>query len=99
MPRLVDRLHRHAARQRGITDDAADVMRFILAVARNRHSERGGDGSGSKPPAERVVLRFFAAEESAYPAILLHGGKQIAASRHEFMRVSPVTRVPDESVA
>jgi hypothetical protein len=96
--RLIDRLHRHAAREARIADERRDVVRLALAVARDGHAERGRQRRGGVPRAERVVLRLVAAQKAAQAVVLLDGRERVAPPRQNFMRVGLVADVPDEAV-
>jgi hypothetical protein len=98
MTRLINGLHRHAARERCVADQCDDVMIFVFAVARDCHSERGRKGSRGVAGAECVVLRFVTTQETADAAVLLHGRQKIASPGQDFVRVRLMTDVPNQPI-
>ena len=73
MSRLVNRFHRHTARQRCVTDQRNYVMIFFVFVASDRHPKCSRKRRRSMAGAERVVVRLIATQETTDTAILFDG--------------------------
>src|SRR5947209_894540 len=99
MAGLINRFHRHSAREGCIADQSDDVVILTFAIARDRHPQRSGEGSRSMAGAERVVFRFVAPQKAADAAVLFYGRKLFAAPRQNLMRVGLMADVPNQTVA
>src|SRR6185369_11177956 len=99
MARLVNRFHCHSTRQGRITDESHDMMILTLPITGDGHAEGRGQGCRSVAGTQSVVLGFISSEESAYPAVLFYGWQQITSTGQNFVRVSLMTNVPNESIS
>src|SRR5687767_10011160 len=98
MPGLVNRLHRHTARERRIPDKGADVEIFILQIAGDGHAQSGRNGRGCVPGTERIVFGFVTAKKSAQAAWLLDRVQLVSAPGKDLVGVRLVPHVPNQTV-
>ena len=96
---VVHRLVGHAGAHGAVADDADDVVRAALEIARHGHAEAGRDRGRGMRRAERVVLALGALGEAGESAALAQRADAVAPPGQDLVRIGLMADVPDEPVA
>lgn len=84
--------------QRAVADHGDHLALLAPQSRRGGHAQRGGDRSRSVSRAERVVLAFAHARETAQPVQLAIRQEPVAPTRDDLVGISLMAHVPDQLV-
>ncbi len=95
---IVDRLQRHAAGERAVSDNRHNRIIASLKVPRLHQAQPGGDGGGAVPGIEGIARTLLPLRKSAQPPVLPERVKLILAPGENFVRVGLMPHIPYQLV-
>jgi hypothetical protein len=98
VPRLVQRLERHAAGQGAIAGDRDHIIALPGKVTGGGDSQRCGDGGGGVAGAEGIVRALLTCREPAEAALQSQGMEALPAAGEQLMGVRLMAYIPDDLV-
>ena len=90
---IIQRLERHAACHRAVTDNRYDIIVLALQVTRCRHAERCRNRRTRMAGAKRVMLAFTALWKAGKTAILPERWELLSASGDNLMNICLMANV------
>ena len=95
---VVESLESQSSGQRAVADHGDHLALLAPQSRRGGHAQRGGDRSRGVSRAERVVLAFAHARETAQPVQLAIRQEPVAPTRDDLVGISLMAHVPDQLV-
>ena len=95
---VIERLERHAGRQRTVANDGHRVPVFTLDMGRQRHAQRRRDGRAGVRRAKGVVVTLGALRKAAQPAPLAQRTHALTPTGQNFVRIGLVAHIPHHTV-
>ncbi|MNV03735.1 hypothetical protein D3C71_940150 [compost metagenome] len=89
---------RHAGGHRAVADHRDHLAVIALALARDGHTQRGGNRSRGMADAEGVVFAFLALGERRNAVLLLDRVDAVATAGEDLVRISLVAHVPHQLI-
>ena len=99
MAGIVHCLIGHARRKRAVADDADDIARFALEVARYGKAEAGRNRCRRMRGAERVVFALRTLREAGKAAALSQRAYPVAPAGQDLVRIGLMADIEDQRVA